>query len=396
LKKLLLISPVPIEMGGNGSYTTGVANVVAEIADGLSKNTRVSYYGTNLPSKKSTKIVSNVTYIGYKKFIFSVLKYAELVRLWGISKELGFGFFRLVFYYINLKNILKNESYDIIHIHNVIFLPILDLIDKNIKVVITYHGNFYKNQNAINFNKKNGVSLELLYSNTVKYVVNATFLTPSMRLEYKNDLGLTPSIAKVIPNGVDTDLFSYNKLSREKFRAKISIKNSDLLLITVGSIQERKGQERFVRLIDKYKLNIKYLIIGTGPDSLKVKSLVSNLNMSDKVTVIDYVENNKLPNYYNAADIYAHVSSAEGQAMTSIEALSCGLKLIISKDIIQTMGCYSSNDSLTINFNSFDKATFQGFCAQVAGNALARESFNNEDYSWENVTNLYDSLYNEI
>ena len=59
---------------------------------------------------------------------------------------------------------------------------------------------------------------------------------------------------------------------------------------------------------------------------------------------MEYVPHDELFAYYSAADIYAHPSSSEGQALVALEALCCGLPLIVNENIRDTIGLDESFD----------------------------------------------------
>jgi glycosyltransferase involved in cell wall biosynthesis len=64
---------------------------------------------------------------------------------------------------------------------------------------------------------------------------------------------------------------------------------------------------------------------GSGPMEDEIRTLVAgDADLSRSVTLMGYVNNRDLPDFYNAADIYVMASHWEGFAISSMEAMACG------------------------------------------------------------------------
>ena len=115
-----------------------------------------------------------------------------------------------------------------------------------------------------------------------------------------------------IPNYVDTKLFSpnYNKVEK-KFD-----------LIFIGRVEKQKNIKNLLKAITQLK--IKSLIIGKG--SLK-NELLDKYN-SPLIQWIDKVDNERLPEHLNNANIFILPSFYEGHPKTLIEAMSSGTAVI--------------------------------------------------------------------
>jgi len=71
---------------------------------------------------------------------------------------------------------------------------------------------------------------------------------------------------------------------------------------------------------------------GNGPIEEDVQNFVKNDPvLSRAVKLLGYVNNRDLPDYYNAADIYVMASHWEGFAISSLEAMACGLFPVLTK-----------------------------------------------------------------
>lgn len=72
------------------------------------------------------------------------------------------------------------------------------------------------------------------------------------------------------------------------------------------------------------------IITGGGANEEDIKALVQQLDLSPYIHFTGYVPYNDLPLYIAAADVSVSVPSSDGTAMTLLEAMACGVSLIVS------------------------------------------------------------------
>jgi glycosyltransferase involved in cell wall biosynthesis len=130
----------------------------------------------------------------------------------------------------------------------------------------------------------------------------------------------------VIPNGIDTDQFvkpeSYKviKSNEEKFK-----------ILCVTRITPRKGIryliEAFRELSEKSD-DISLRIIGDGDERKELEKLSDSLGVGEKVEFTGLVSHEKLPPYFEQADVFVLPSLNEGMSNSMLEALASGLPLI--------------------------------------------------------------------
>lgn len=126
---------------------------------------------------------------------------------------------------------------------------------------------------------------------------------------------------KVISNGVDTNLFQKDEQKREKFRKHYCITNSTIL--SVGMPTSRKGFRDFVGFSKKMK-NATFLWVGKRIfPILQPDNIVNTQNLIMPGYIEDICE------AYSAADVFCFPSYYEGEGLAVLEAMSCGLPVII-------------------------------------------------------------------
>jgi len=125
----------------------------------------------------------------------------------------------------------------------------------------------------------------------------------------------------VIPNGVDTESFKPpdSKPKSQKFK-----------LLFVGRLADsQKNISMMLRCLTRIP-DADLRIVGDGPDSDKLRRLAVKLNLRHRVWFEGWVQGHKLIRIYQESDAYVSASRDEGMPNTVLEALSCGLPLILS------------------------------------------------------------------
>jgi len=135
-----------------------------------------------------------------------------------------------------------------------------------------------------------------------------------------------------IPNFVDTDFFKPID-SKTKIRSVLGLDPNDFIILFIGRLDNaHKNVKALLQVLYEFRkkglMNIKLIIIGKGPDELMLKKYASKLKLGNAVRFEGFVPREKLPLYYNVADIFVLPSNYEGFPIVLLEALSCGLPVI--------------------------------------------------------------------
>ena len=132
-----------------------------------------------------------------------------------------------------------------------------------------------------------------------------------------------PSVSPVvqIPNGVDSDFFvpAPQKKTDETLR----------LLFVGRFVDSQKNITTLLRALagtDKVVL----CLAGAGPDEKKIRQLASTLGISGKVRFAGWLDKQELLRAYQHADVYVSAASSEGMPNTALEAMACGLPVVLS------------------------------------------------------------------
>ena len=388
-----MIGQLPKEVGGK--YTTGAAKVVYELSkqhvDGLS----IFTFSTNTPEKYAKKSSSYPNqYIGYKKDVLGLLidflcHPFRICREWRhyISVDHQ-NALRYSFYKTSIIRAIKLTKPDLIHVNSISNVSPAKFATegKQIPLLLTCHGVFYNGD-------AHDVKGREIYQGNLPLCDYYTGLTDESRFELSNILGVPSEKYSIIPNGVDTTKFFYSEEWRTRIRQEMGADSNTKVFITVASLQERKGQMVFLKFLEQLNIDYQYWLIGLGPDKETIEAYICNHKLANKVKLLGYRNSEELYKYYSAADIYAHPSWKEGQALSEIEAYATGLRTIVNKAIAGTLVDRADNSQqyCIIDFENVQQSLITDW---IMAKDIKRTSRSN--YDWKNILERYYNVYKKM
>jgi len=222
--------------------------------------------------------------------------------------------------YLGIKDLIskiyQEFQFDLIHAH--VALPDgyagMKIAQKYKKpLIVTIHGQdlqktIFKNEKCrrniekvINFSERTIVVSKKLKKIGEKY------------LEINNDKII------VVPNGINIrDIYTEKSKNIKKYKEKKIILSVSHLIKIKGIDSNLKA---IAKLIKKYS-DIIYLIIGEGEEKKKLKKLVSELNLQDRVIFIGEVSHYKVMEYMASCDVFSLPSWNEGFGVVYLEAMA--------------------------------------------------------------------------
>lgn len=132
----------------------------------------------------------------------------------------------------------------------------------------------------------------------------------------------------VIPLGIDTDLFSYQKDDRTHVRRKLGFADDVVLIGIIGRLTKIKNHSLLLEAISHYRKNLKgasearlrLLVFGDGELRTTLEEQVSALGIEQYVSFLG--TRRHLERFYPALDIIASSSLNEGTPLAVIEGMS--------------------------------------------------------------------------
>jgi teichuronic acid biosynthesis glycosyltransferase TuaC len=138
-------------------------------------------------------------------------------------------------------------------------------------------------------------------------------------------IGIAPAKLTVLRNGVDTGLF--RPLDRASVRAAHGLRGR--VLISVGNLVPLKGHELVIEALALLP-EAQLLIAGEGPEQSRLEELALRGGVSGRVRFLGALPQERLVEYYGAADALVLASSREGWPNVLLESLACGTPVIAS------------------------------------------------------------------
>lgn len=136
-------------------------------------------------------------------------------------------------------------------------------------------------------------------------------------------LGMDDDRIRVHYTGVDLDRFTLADRSAAKAERNLS----GPVILSVGALIERKGQDLLIRALPRLP-GATLLLAGHGPMAPALARLATECGVADRVGMLGAVPHAQLPGLYAAADVMALPSASEGLANAWVEALACGTPVL--------------------------------------------------------------------
>ena len=187
--------------------------------------------------------------------------------------------------------------------------------------------------------------------------------------------------------GVDITRFSPSTDKRLRKRA-LGISNSAFVVGYVGRISPEKNvqvlRKAFLRLVNAGE-NVHLLLVGDGAPEQR-----EEFNSLPRCTVTGFVHN--VQDYLKAMDVFVMPSLTETTSLATLEAMSCGVPVIVTK--VGFMKKYVTRDYNGLFFPKGDASTLATKIEKLRQDKTLRERFGSNarktvaySFSWERSIN---------
>ncbi len=261
------------------------------------------------------------------------------------------------------------------------------------------------------------------------------------------EFGVPDNHNKTITHGIDTSIYYRNNTEREIMRKEFNFTDNDYVLLNMGAFTSNKGILELLQLINILvnKMNKKnYKIVFKGLQDLYESESMLKMYFEALKDFISEEEKNKLFNggfikfiskslnfndmrkMYNMCDLYISPYIAEGFNITPLEAIACGVPVLITgtgstkeyvDDILNNVPecpLYRIRSNVVVQQDSkhINQIDFSDFLMQVikisedknnSYDSLLSETiyqrtkaFLEREYSWERVAEMLIDYFEEI
>lgn len=135
---------------------------------------------------------------------------------------------------------------------------------------------------------------------------------------------------EVVPNAVNIGHFSKEYSTEELFilKRKLGKKEGDIFLITTSRMVRKNAIDVIIRSLTLLDANVKFLILGIGPDEEMLRELARSLGVADRIQFLGQILHTEMPKYLKVSDIFIRPSRSEGLGNSFLEAMAAGLPVI--------------------------------------------------------------------
>lgn len=227
-------------------------------------------------------------------------------------------------YYKDFIKLIKDESYDVVHIHSHNTMWGLSLCAwlAGKKSVSTFHAIFHSNWYSYYYH--------CLLRWSAKKIFKSKFQSIGASV-HDHELKLYGNKTIKLTNWYGSNrFFPARKDEKNQVRMELDISPNSLVLISVGGCDHNKRHHDIINalhLVAKKIPNVLYLHLGSGETEEEEKALARELGVIKYMRF--YGKQQDIRKYLIASDIYLMTSYFEGVPITTIEAMACKIPAIL-------------------------------------------------------------------
>lgn len=184
---------------------------------------------------------------------------------------------------------------------------------------------------------------------------------------------------------------------RSKARKIFSLEDDDFVFLSAGELNENKNHETAIRALHSIRYShVKYLICGEGPRRGELERLIRKLGLENRVFLKGYQK--EIEQCYWCADCFIFPSIREGLGMAALEAMACGLPLIVADN----RGSREYMGENTIVCEAKNQSQYAEAMERISSDERLRERMSREgcriveDFSQEKTEALMKRIYEQM
>ncbi|MFX1239730.1 MAG: glycosyltransferase family 4 protein [Promethearchaeota archaeon] len=198
------------------------------------------------------------------------------------------------------------------------------------------------------------------------------------------------------------------KEGKKELREALNIPDNEFVLISVGRHATRKNFQIVIKAMKKIKeiyphLNIKYFLLGEGPETQNLKDLTKKLRLEEEVIFIGAVDDKMKNKYLKASDIFVTPSistnkTIEGFGIVFLEANFFKIPVIGTMSGGITEAIEHKKSGLLIKPNDLTElveAIIYLYEHEEERNKMGEYGYKRviNDFNWESLINEYINLF---
>lgn len=280
-----------------------------------------------------------------------------------------------------LDKFLKENKYDIIHIHSgsiSVLAEVSMVAHKHHINKIIVHSHCAAESKTLKYRIIKFISLPILNHCPTDYLACS-----KVAGECKYSKKIVRKKLVILKNGVDLKKFEFNEIVRKQMRKELGIANDTYVVGHVGRFSYQKNHEYLVEVFEKLKqkhMNSLLILLGNGENFKLIKELVMAKNLTDSVWFIGNVNN--VQDYMQVMDVFVLPSRFEGLPIVGVEAQANGLPTMVSTCVSDELELSDAIDFISLDnqkmwiekllsyigtkrFNTFESLTKNGYSLEA-------------------------------
>lgn len=193
---------------------------------------------------------------------------------------------------------------------------------------------------------------------------------------------------RLIPNGVDSELFSPGI----SHRADFGLPSDRLIVLMVSALISSKRVGAGIEVVSQIP-NAHLVVAGDGPLRQAIEIGAARL-LPGRFTRLS-VAPHRMPLLYRSADVFLHLSKNESSPLAFLEAMACGLP-VVAHDSPQLRWIAGDNEFLLDTDNAVDVADQIQYAYNAGPDRRQRRLTKVADFSWKIIASNYRKFFQEI
>ena len=222
--------------------------------------------------------------------------------------------------------------------------------------------------------------------------------TPQLS-NYAEEMGSNSDCIKYFPLGVNSRYFKPMKKNNELLQ-ELGIQTNDRIILFMGTLYPWAGIDHILKnfhLLQNKIKQIKFVIIGGGPDFNRLKSLSNELQLNKNIIFTGFVEQKKIPEYIAIADICLNpfvINTLTDRVIPTkiLEYLACG-KPVLSTPLKGTVELLP-NENYGIVYSQLDD--FISSIEKLLQNKAHLDKLGENGFSYVKKNHYWDSLADQL
>ncbi|PTB32419.1 glycosyltransferase family 4 protein [Photobacterium phosphoreum] len=303
----------------------------------------------------------------------------------------------------HIRSLLKEQQYDVVHVHTPIaaFLTRLATLGiKNTKVFYTAHGFHY-----INTNPKWKNTLFYLAEKLAGYKTDHLFVINQDDYKFAVKKKILPENKITLIHGIGVDLTRYqiDEQARIEIRKQLQLSDSCFMLLQIAELNHNKNHTIVLQALALFKrmysdADIRYVVVGEGALRENLQQQANVLGLSNIVKFLG--QRDDIPSLLSACDALSLSSKREGLPRCILEAM-CVKKPIVASKIRGCTDLLSSGAGVLVEYNNVEqwaKAIEQLYFHSKQRNDMGKIGYQliNDCYQQQKVVDAVLAVYKRI